>query len=272
LAWTVSTEVAISIATGISKNASIKNLKLDVGSGPELDMILSGLGTSSVESLFIHPRTLNVNFRVQISKVLFFVPSLKELCIDDDRQSYRERGLGKIFADLRNPSCVCLTELKLARVSLASDSETCLSNVVPIEEGNSSVQTLDLEQVRFATRRSVCVLWNLVGLRELCIDSPIFSSTASDESDEENWAGFVRRNKDLTQVNVVCQSETAFLDSVLDGAHKHKSLTSLVIERSIFVDATAALGRSAGFRLCRVLQDPTSALRALHFNRTRLDL
>jgi hypothetical protein len=82
-----------------------------------------------------------------------------------------------------------------------------------------------------------------------------------------NWATLIRRNEKMTLLDVISMGKDdehiSFLNGVLDGARKHKSLATLKITGSVD-DEPKVIAGTIGSRLLRVLEK-TPALTQLHF-------
>ena len=130
--------------------------------------------------------------------MLLCTPSLQELLLADDNMHFEDTvpgDLGKIFLDLRHPASSGLKKLQLEYVCLSADhGETNSLNVAPVLPVNTSLSILVLQSPRFLAPGAVRVLWNVVGLKEVMINSPYHHARDEDESYLEDWAEFIRRS------------------------------------------------------------------------------
>lgn len=72
----LSADVGLPIMAGISRNSSLRVVNLNAAIGPK-DVILSGIGASSLESLTLSHNEPSANLRWAASKMLLSTPSLK---------------------------------------------------------------------------------------------------------------------------------------------------------------------------------------------------
>ena len=123
-----------------------------------------------------------------------------------------EAPIDRVFHQLHRPACAETLKLNVVRISATT---TDLSDIVePVEPANNTIQVLELCYTHFSNRRSVRLLWNLVGLKKLSVHNPRFASLADDAPDEDEddaeedpdcWAELIRRQKTILSEHVILE-------------------------------------------------------------------
>jgi hypothetical protein len=180
--------MAFAVARGLSRNSSLQTVHLDARQIADIDRAMSGIGfASAIESLTLCHGEGSKVFYAAISKVLHLTPSLKTLEVendevdeddddddDDDEEDDddAEAPMDQVFWDLLQPECAGLEKLVLDHVCIGKGIVK-LPIVPLIENCNHTLQVLNLSHIHFSNHTSVRLLWNLVGLRKLVVNSRI---------------------------------------------------------------------------------------------------
>ena len=256
-----STQDALSIAAGLSKSSSIKNVELQDVQGSLWDIIFLGLFTSAVKVLSLESNRdfdkeeqghYYMDYDSPALSKLLRIPSLKKLYIGHFSDEPDPRMIvGNILTDLRRypDQAIGVKTLGLTCVLLSSGTEieTICSepDTVPIEQCNAGIEDLYLENIKLQTAKEVCLFWNLVGLGTLNIDRLVFLPSFLAESTRCHrayWAELIRRNGDLAELMLSVYPDgdededeyhphyIALFSGLLEGSCMHRSLTYIKIE------------------------------------------
>jgi hypothetical protein len=245
--WSNTRSTAFAIARGLARNSSLQKVELMATEEVNLGAAMAGIGfASTIESLTVRQDLGSKDFYPAISKVLHLTPTLKTLDVgnvafdeDDYDEDDEEAHIDLVFWDLRQPACAGLEKLALHHVCIG-DRILIMSDIPPIQDCNHTLQVLELSGIHFSQRRSVRVLWNLVGLKTLTVCSPVYDEFDDfDDSggeyetfeDSDYWGGLIYRNKNMLEVRVVDENSWKNCAmGIVSGACGHESLKTLCLD------------------------------------------